>query len=123
MDNFDPANPFFLDVDGTATYIGDAVTYDLNNNSNELRRKSGIVSQITFRKENSDIVAMVKLTGRSQNMQATKLKRIDVTTVEGVLKGLVSRSNGIIFDDDINEVAAWISENVNVNQDTDDVQE
>lgn len=123
MDNFDPANPFFLDVDGTATYIGDAVTYDLNNNSNEPRRKSGIVSQITFRKEDSAVIAMVKLTGRSQSMQATKLKRIDVTTVEGVLKGLVSRSNGIIFDNDINEVAAWISENVNVNQDTDDVQE
>ena len=113
MADFNPSEPFFLDKDGVETHIGDTVEYEVMNNTHGPCLKSGIVARITY----ADDCVLVKLARRTQNIDASVLTRIDDTSLEGKLKAFVVKCKGLAKQDAIEEMAAWIRENVNVDPD------
>ena len=101
---------YFEDSNSTKTYLGDMVTYTAGYKEGGAT-KAGVVKEITYRDTQDE--PMVKVSGRSQNLPASKLTRIDDTTLEGQLCMLVADCNGRIDFEVITERMAWIVANVN----------
>ena len=111
-DIFSPSAPWFRDSKGTQTYIGDMVIYDVGTKNGD-KVMTAKVEQITYK---CDSTPMVKVSGRSQNLHAPRLTRIDDSTLDGKLRMMVAMSGGQVDEDNIAALVRWIKDNVNVGE-------
>lgn len=108
-------NPYFIDSDGNEAHIGDFVSWTETKGNCGRKLRSGRVLDISYRTsangcDGSSVSCLVRVSGKSQNMQANTLTKLTGDTLIGKLESLVASCEGRMDEDAIAATAAEIEE-------------